>query len=335
MSIFSAIGDFLTGLTNPPEVQEDVMRPTYADNVGGPMAQNLRTSMIGRMEPDISPAERTTPTRPTGGDSLYDRRRAASIIRQLEEQGVAPESAAAIAAAQLDQAPGGVTVYDPFRSGVFGNYQMRFDSMSNLRSFAERLGGDINDLSSLLSYRENEGVVAELAGYELTGGEPGLATERLGSLHSEFGQFLLNRPNQRAAILADKIYSDFYGNQAVEEAEEQSEPLPQEVPPVASSGAEPAPDTRGPGQVRTERAAPPIERPGDFAIEMQQNPIGLYNQDGEFVAFRSMSRKIHQKIDALKAFLIVCSTAESVWTQKKHVCAAATSSECLGKVSTT
>jgi hypothetical protein len=239
------------------------------------MAQNIRAGMIGRND---SPISRTQPQPPTRGEIKFDRERASRIIAQLNEQGVAPESAAAIAAAQLDQSPGGVTVYDPYRSGAFGNYQMRFDSMSSLRSFAERLGGDVNDLSSLLSFRENEYMTAERAGYEFTSGSPGAAVESLGSLHSEFGQHLLNRPNQRAAQLADQIYAEFYDPQ-------RQQPQDAEVVEEPTMRPQMRPDMQ-----QAEPELPVIERPGDSAPETQQNPVGLFNQDGDFVAFNSMSR---------------------------------------------
>jgi len=316
MNFFENLVQFLIEAQTPdtaPVAQDSIGRPDFQDNVGGPMAQNLRAGRIGG-----DPAVRRSPSpAPISGESLYDRQRAESIINQLIEQGVEPESAVAIAASQVQSSRGGTTIYNPDSQGVFGNLGIRFDTGTQLRDFAARVGGDVNDLSTLISYAQNEASIAELAGYEYTSGQPGPASQALQGIHSEFGQFLLNRPNDRTARIADQMMRDFFGPQDEQPAQDagmRPETRPEmrpetatttpTVPPVsggvgdgatAAAGDSAAPVPAGgsplppPGQTQApETSIRPIERPGEAAAF--QTPITVLDDQGNAMSFNSLSR---------------------------------------------
>lgn len=185
-------------------------------NLGTPVSPNNggATDSAQRAEARPNPAQpnRTQylPQNVSTGNQMYDPRVAQSIIDQYVNAGYDPRFAAGMAANAMIESAGNPTAYNK-SEGAFGLFQHRLDRLDNMRSFANRLGMDINDISTQISFSIHEFTAGERAAYaQIMGGGAESASDYARLIDQYWERSDGSARNKRAA-LAEQIYGDFFG----------------------------------------------------------------------------------------------------------------------------
>ena len=162
---------------------------------------------------------------------LYDPRAARTIINGFIAEGYDPKFAVGMAANAMIESGGNPTAFNA-SEGSFGAFQHRLDRLDNLRSFADRMGKDANDLGDQVSFSIHEFQGSERVAYDrIMGGDPQSAAE-YAALQDQYYERSDGRARGKREALATEIYRDFYGADAVFGGDQEMLSFGEEIDPM-------------------------------------------------------------------------------------------------------
>lgn len=200
-------------VTRRPERGQDPM----GYNIGVPVQDRIQRAQAkpGPRSGDMYVDRAQTRGRPNG---LYDPRVAGQIIDQMVAEGYDPRFAAGMAANAMVESAGNPTAFNK-AEGAFGLFQHRLDRLDNMREFANRVGMDVNDISTQVSFAMHEFMAGERAAYgQILGGDPQSAAQ-YARLIDKYWERSDGSARDKRAQLASQIYQDFFGGGAYTDRE--------------------------------------------------------------------------------------------------------------------
>jgi len=169
----------------------------------------LASKMFGADEPEVLKEE------PQQEESLpqstsYDRKAAKSIVDQYIQAGYDPRFAVGMAANAFFESSLNPTAYNK-KEDAFGLFQHRADRLDNLRTFVDRQGKDINDLSSHVAFSIQELAGAERVAYGRILKDDPKAAEDYARLIDKHYERSDGKSRDQRANLAGQMYKDMFG----------------------------------------------------------------------------------------------------------------------------